>query len=97
MIPAIMASRGRRAGTADELPARLAKATREASAIIGLSGAVGALGGFAIPLTFGAPWVHDPAMSCKAAFAVFAGFYLICLVVPWLRYLRHHRRATETV
>jgi NNP family nitrate/nitrite transporter-like MFS transporter len=64
----------------------LAHARREAAAVIGLCSAVGALGGFFIPLALGA--------SIKAtggpatAFAVFVAGYALCVAVTWWYYHR---------
>ena len=66
----------------------VAAATRQASAVIGIAGAVGAVGGFLIPMTFGAPWVENPMEAAKDAFAVFTGFYVICLLLTWFVYTR---------
>jgi NNP family nitrate/nitrite transporter-like MFS transporter len=66
------------------------RATKESSAVIGIAGAVGALGGFLIPMTLGAPWIHDPAASVRGAFAAFAGYDLFCLVLTWFGYARRH-------
>ncbi len=68
----------------------LARANAGASAAIGIIGAIGAIGGFAIPMTFGAPWVSDPTEAVRTAFAVFAGFYVLCGLVTWFVYLRRH-------
>ena len=68
--------------------AALAKSTKEASAVIGIAGSIGAIGGFLIPMTFGAPWVTDPVASCKTAFAIFTVFYVVCLAVTWFVYRR---------
>ncbi len=76
---------------ADGTPERYAaekKSTKEASAVIGIAGAVGALGGFLIPITFSSPWVDDPVAAVKNAFIVFAVFYVVCLAVTWVFYLR---------
>ena len=59
----------------------------EASAVLGVVGAVGALGGFLIPITFNAPWVHDPFGATKAAFWMFTGFYVVCALVTWAYFL----------
>ena len=59
----------------------------EASAVLGVVGAVGALGGFLIPITFNAPWITDPFSATKAAFWIFTGFYAICAVVTWAYFL----------
>lgn len=64
------------------------KATKESSAVIGIAGAVGALGGFLIPITFSAPWIDDPVDAVKSAFVVFTVFYVVCLAVTWVFYLR---------
>jgi NNP family nitrate/nitrite transporter-like MFS transporter len=90
MIPLIWKSYALKAG-ADGTPERAAaekKSTKEASAVIGIAGAVGALGGFLIPITFSSPWVDDPVAAVKNAFIVFAVFYVICLAVTWVFYLR---------
>ena len=55
---------------------------------IGFAGAVGALGGFLIPITFSAPWVDSPVDAVRTAFMIFAGFYVVCLAVTWFFYLR---------
>ncbi len=90
MIPPIWARRARAAGPdgSAEQARALEQATRNASAVIGIAGAIGALGGFLIPMSFGAPWVDDPAASIRSAFVVFLGFYGVCLVVTWFVYLR---------
>jgi MFS transporter, NNP family, nitrate/nitrite transporter len=90
MIPHIWARQARKSTSPNspERTAALTGATREASAVIGIAGAIGAIGGFLIPVTFGAPWVDDPIGAVKTAFAVFAGFYLICLFVTWSVFLR---------
>jgi NNP family nitrate/nitrite transporter-like MFS transporter len=90
MIPAIWKARARSAGAAGS-PVRIAaenKATKEASAVLGIAGAIGALGGFLIPITFSSPWVNDPVAATRAAFVIFTGFYVVCLAVTWAVYLR---------
>ncbi|PUA81561.1 MFS transporter [Nocardioides currus] len=89
MIPLILATEARRNAPADGVDAALVTATKESSAVIGIAGAVGALGGFLIPMTFGAPWIDDPVAAVKVAFAVFTGFYAICLTTTWLVYGRN--------
>ena len=66
----------------------LSRATKESSAVIGIAGAVGALGGFLIPLTFGAPWIADPVSAMRGAFWVFTAFYGACVGVTWFVFLR---------
>jgi NNP family nitrate/nitrite transporter-like MFS transporter len=90
MIPAIFKTEADRIGT-DGSPERAAAvlgATKRASAAIGIIGAVGAIGGFLIPITFGSPWVADPVEATKTAFVVFTGFYVICAAVTYLVYLK---------
>jgi NNP family nitrate/nitrite transporter-like MFS transporter len=90
MIPAIWKTYARKAGAAGS-PARVAadrRATKEASAALGIVSAVGAFGGFLIPITFGSPWVTDPVAAVKTAFMVFTAFYVVCGAVTWAFYLR---------
>jgi NNP family nitrate/nitrite transporter-like MFS transporter len=90
MIPAIFRTEAERAaapGTPEHEAALLA-ATRKASSAIGIIGAVGALGGFLIPITFSSPWVTNPMEATKTAFVIFTAFYLVCATVTWSVYLR---------
>jgi nitrate/nitrite transporter NarK len=90
MIPLIWKTYALRAG-APGTPERAAaegRSTKEASAVIGIAGAIGALGGFLIPITFSAPWIADPVDAVKSAFVVFTIFYVVCLAVTWVFYLR---------
>ncbi|MDP3966792.1 MAG: MFS transporter [Nocardioides sp.] len=90
MIPSIWRAEVERtteAGT-PERDAALAAATKESSAGLGVIGAVGAIGGFLIPLAFAAPWVADPRTATQGAFCVFTAFYAVCAVVTWVFYIR---------
>ena len=90
MIPALWKAEAERS-TAPGTPERaaaLATATRQSSSALGVIGAVGALGGFLVPLAFSAPWVADPLSATRGAFAVFTGYYLLCAVMTWALYLR---------
>ncbi|WGX97109.1 MFS transporter [Nocardioides sp. L-11A] len=69
--------------------------TRRSSAAVGIIGAVGALGGFLIPITFNSPWVSEPLAATRSAFAVFAACYVLCLVVTWAVYCRRGQRYAE--
>ncbi|MBO9520004.1 MAG: NarK/NasA family nitrate transporter [Nocardioidaceae bacterium] len=90
MIPAIQKTYAANVGEAGSTERILAeaKAPNEASAVLGIAGAIGALGGFLIPITFSSPWVKDPVAATHSAFVIFAGFYVVCLAVTWAFYLR---------
>jgi NNP family nitrate/nitrite transporter-like MFS transporter len=88
MIPHIFRAQAQAAtseGTVERYTAE-ANATKISSAALGVVGAVGALGGFLIPITFGSPWVTDPVANCKTAFLIFTAFYAVCLVVTYVAY-----------
>ncbi len=90
MIPAIWRSDVERS-TAPGTPERTAAvsvATKQSSAALGVIGAVGAMGGFLIPLAFASPWVDDPLSATKGAFSLFAAYYVLCAGVTWFCYLR---------
>jgi nitrate/nitrite transporter NarK len=90
MIPSIWKSYAAQTGADGSAARDVAekKATKEASAVIGIAGAAGALGGFLIPITFSAPWISDPVDAVKSAFWVFTIFYVVCLAVTWAFYLK---------
>ncbi|WP_370246696.1 MFS transporter [Nocardioides sp.] len=90
MIPSIFRAKAAAVaplGTPERADAEV-RATRESSAVIGIAGAIGAIGGFLIPITFSAPWVTDPVAATRQAFVIFLGFYVVCLAVTWFCYLR---------
>ncbi|WP_435770308.1 MFS transporter [Nocardioides sp. SYSU DS0651] len=90
MIPAIFQREAQRVGEPDS-PERewaVLNATKRASAAIGIIGAVGAMGGFLIPITFSSPWVTAPMEATKTAFLIFTAFYVVCALVTWAVYLR---------
>ena len=90
MIPAIFRTEAERTGAPDspERRAAVLDATKRASAAIGIIGAVGAMGGFLIPITFSSPWVDAPMEATRTAFWIFTAFYIVCAAVTWLVYLR---------
>jgi NNP family nitrate/nitrite transporter-like MFS transporter len=59
---------------------------RECAAVLGLSSAIGALGGFFIPRSFGASIAATGGVA--AALFAFLGCYIVCLGVTWWVYLR---------
>src|SRR5262249_22468241 len=87
MIPAIYRAKAQsriEAGVAADTA--LLWARRMSGALIGLAGAVGALGGLFINLAF-----RESFMSAKTgvpAFVAFLVFYALCFVVTWVVYLR---------
>jgi NNP family nitrate/nitrite transporter-like MFS transporter len=87
MIPAIFRGQARLAiaAGADEESALL-RARRISGAVIGIAGAVGALGGLAINLAFRQSFLT--AQSGDAAFWSFLAFYVVCIVVTYAVYLR---------
>jgi len=90
MIPVIFLQERQHAAEQD--PASQRRATldggKEAAAVLGFSGAVGAYGGFFIPKSFGTS--IDLTGTPHAALAVFIVFYFSCLVVTWWWYSRRH-------
>ncbi|WP_148616261.1 MFS transporter [Nocardioides rubriscoriae] len=94
MIPAIFRREAEQATTphTPERSAAVHEATKQSSAAIGVIGAVGALGGFLIPIAFSSPWVEDPLSATKGAFMVFTAYYVVCAVVTYAVFLR--RRST---
>ena len=95
MIPAIFRTSALRttdAGTPERATA-LDLATKQSSAAIGFIGAVGAIGGFLIPIAFSSPWVNNPLSATKGAFTVFACFYVVCALVTYAVYLRRPAEA----
>jgi MFS transporter, NNP family, nitrate/nitrite transporter len=88
MIPAIFRGQARVAietGGADPEPAYL-RARRLSGAVIGIAGAVGALGGLFINLAFRQSFMT--AQSGDPAFWSFLAFYVVCIVVTYVVYLR---------
>lgn len=86
MIPGIFAARARQEAGGDEAAA-MAQARRAASAMLGIVGAVGALGGVLINLAFRASFTSS-AKSAGPALAAFLVFYAVCFAVTYLRYVR---------
>ena len=95
MIPALWKAKAEResAPGTPERAAALTTANRQASAALGVIGAVGAIGGFLVPLAFSAPWVADPLSATRGAFTLFTAYYAFCAVLTWALYLRRPVRA----
>jgi MFS transporter, NNP family, nitrate/nitrite transporter len=87
MIPVIFLnqhSRGLRDAEALDLARRGAE--REASAVLGFTSAIGAYGGFFIPLSYG--YSIEQTGSPEAALWGFIVFYLTCIAITWWYYFR---------
>jgi MFS transporter, NNP family, nitrate/nitrite transporter len=85
MIPAIfMATRHAASPRDAERDAR-----RLSGAVIGIAGAIGALGGVAVNIAFRQSFLVYH--TGNAAYIAFMGFYLVCLALVWLVYLRPGR------
>jgi len=61
------------------------QANKEASAILGFSSAIGAYGGFIIPITFGNAIKNGSPQTALIEFLV---FYVTCLALTWWYYFR---------
>lgn len=89
MIPVIFLTERQRAsagqGAAAEKQA-LVDGSKEAAAVLGFTGAIGAYGGFFIPKSFGTSL--ELSGSVDGALYCFIVFYLSCLAVTWWFYAR---------
>ena len=72
------------AGTADR------RALRMSGALIGIAGAIGAFGGVLVNLAFRQSFMTTG--TGDSAYLVFIGFYIVCVVVTWVVYLRPQAR-----
>ena len=86
MIPAIFAAKSTalQGMTVDE---QQHWSRKMSGALIGIAGAIGALGGVGINLVLRASY-SGTAKSATTAFWVFLGFYIVCAIVTWAVYLR---------
>lgn len=95
MIPMIFQKRALLGVPSDDREAResaLARGRTEGAAVIGLSSAIGAFGGFAIVSTFGVLELLNggavPADNISTAFVLFLAFYATCIAMTWWYYIR---------
>ena len=89
MIPVIFRAHRMRAiagGDAEVEAAALKAARRDAAAVLGLSSAIGALGGYFIPRAFGSS--IKATGSPGAALGWFIAYYLVCVGLTWWCYRR---------
>ncbi|MGH3887047.1 MAG: nitrate/nitrite transporter [Pseudonocardiaceae bacterium] len=90
MIPAIFAERAESAVISGrDATDAFARARRLSGAVIGIAGAVGALGGVAINLAFRASY-GSASGTGEPAFVSFLGFYVVCVLITWAVYLRRN-------
>lgn len=66
--------------------AAIVQGNKEASAVLGFSGAIGAYGGFFIPMSFGIS--IDMSGGVEGALYCFIAFYLSCVLLTWWFYAR---------
>ncbi|HEX6335848.1 MAG TPA: MFS transporter [Jiangellaceae bacterium] len=100
MIPMIFQKQALRESAAGESHATaLARGRTEAAAVIGLSSAVGAFGGFVIVATFGVLGLLNgglvPSGAIAMAFVIFLGVYLSCITLTWWHYTRQRLLITR--
>jgi MFS transporter, NNP family, nitrate/nitrite transporter len=86
MIPSIFEAKAHSLSGVD--PATAAAGSRKMSgALIGVAGAIGALGGVGINLMLRASYL-SAAKSATLAFWVFLAFYVLCAFITWFAYVR---------
>jgi MFS transporter, NNP family, nitrate/nitrite transporter len=92
MIPVIFLNQHTR-GVSDAAAAEGARrnAEREASAVLGFTSAIGAYGGFVIPLSYG--YSIEQTGSPEVALWGFIGFYISCIAITWWYYFRRNADA----
>jgi NNP family nitrate/nitrite transporter-like MFS transporter len=86
MIPVIFAAKSLRLPDMTS-PEAAAWARTMSGALIGIAGAIGALGGVGINLVLRVSYAGE-AKSATMAFWVFLGFYVVCVALTWLAYVR---------
>jgi NNP family nitrate/nitrite transporter-like MFS transporter len=78
------------AGPGGDREQAAAGARKRATAVIGIAGAVGALGGVGVNIAFRQSFLATG--NGDAAYLVFIACYLACMALTWLVYLRAGRR-----
>ena len=93
MIPAIFRTQAQQRVAAGEDTAVADRhALRMSGALIGIAGAVGAFGGVLVNLAFRQSFLTTG--SGDAAYLVFIAFYVVCVAVTWVVYLRPQAQHT---
>jgi NNP family nitrate/nitrite transporter-like MFS transporter len=87
MIPAVFRAKASAAIAGGEDPASAEHDSRRlANAVIGIAGAIGAFGGVLVNIAFRQSFLA--AKSGNPAYIGFIAFYVICMAVTWLAYVR---------
>ena len=87
MIPAIfMAKAQLRVGAGMPIEEANAQSLRRSGALIGLAGAIGALGGFGVNLAFRQSFLSTG--NANGAYLAFIGFYVICMIATWAWFMK---------
>ena len=87
MIPAIFRAKGLdRISDGDDLQAVERESRRYANAVIGIAGAIGALGGVFVNIAFRQSFLHYK--TGDGAYIGFIVFYLVCVALTWTVYVR---------
>ncbi|MGW5054218.1 MFS transporter [Actinokineospora sp. NPDC004072] len=88
MIPMIFSAEvgSRAAAAGEDADAARKRAKRQAAAVVGIAGAVGAFGGVLVNLVF--KFSLEGARTLTPALLAFIGFYGLCVGVTWWFYLR---------
>jgi NNP family nitrate/nitrite transporter-like MFS transporter len=82
MIPAIFHAKAQlEVGAGEDIAVAHSRATRRAGALIGLAGAIGALGGVLVNLAFRQSFLT--LKNGDGAYIAFIAFYAICVAVTW--------------
>ena len=87
MIPAIFMAKAQLAvGAGMPIDEANTQSLRRSGALIGLAGAIGALGGFGVNLAFRQSFLSMG--NANGAYLGFIGFYVICMVVVWAWFMK---------
>ncbi|WP_445170192.1 nitrate/nitrite transporter [Mycolicibacterium sp. Dal123E01] len=91
MIPSIFEAKSRGLDALNAVEKR-AWSLRMSGALIGIAGAIGALGGVGVNIALRASYL-SAAKSATMAFWVFLAFYVLCAVITWVAYVRTPKKA----
>lgn len=87
MIPAIFAAKaGLAEAEGDDHAHAVAESRRLSGALIGLAGAIGAVGGVLVNIAFRQSFLANG--NANAAYVAFLAFYAVCFAVTWFVYMR---------